>query len=95
MATFSPVWNSYTVTFHTMWSDATAMAMGCMQEPRSAPFASLWDDSCTAEVRIVGEAWMEGGIDDYSMRPAPVPLPAGVILLATALGGLAVAARRK
>jgi hypothetical protein len=92
--TFTLPWTSYSVTFDTTWSDAQAIANGWVQEPTSAPFAALWDDLYTAEVRIVGTGAMEAGIDNYAMQPAPVPLPAGAVLMLTALGGLAATRRR-
>jgi hypothetical protein len=66
------------VIFDTTWSDATAMANSWVQEPTPVPFATLWDDLYTAEVRIAGDGRMEAGIDSYALR-APVPLPAGFV----------------
>lgn len=59
-------------------------------------FAGIFD-----QIKIVDISPMAGGsvngfdVDAVGVTPAPIPLPAGGLLLVTALGGLALTRRRK
>ncbi len=94
---FDPVWTSYSVTFDTNWSDAIAQANGWVRESDSVPFATLWDDIYWSEVRLLGPSVpaISASIDNYSLRPTVVPLPAGLILMGSALLGLGALGRRR
>lgn len=96
-STFDQVWTTYDVTFDTTWSDATALANGWVQETSSVPFATLWDDIYWSEVRLLGPSipGLSASIDNYSLQPAAVPLPAGLLLMGTAMMGLAGLRRRR
>lgn len=90
---FASEWTSYSVSFDTTWDDATALSNGWVQETSSVPFATLWDDIYTSEVRLTGTGEMVAGIDNYSIGagiPA-IPLPATAGLLALALSGFGLA----
>ncbi|THH37336.1 hypothetical protein E4Z66_10505 [Aliishimia ponticola] len=90
-------WTSYSVTFDTNWDDATAMANGWVQETSSVAFSTLWDDIYTAEVRLLGPATpgLSAAIDNYSIQPAAVSLPAGIVLLGSALAGTMAFKRKR
>ncbi|MCV3271074.1 VPLPA-CTERM sorting domain-containing protein [Roseobacter sinensis] len=95
--TFELAWTSYSVTFDTTWSDATAQANGWVQESASVPFATLWDDIYWSEIRLIGPSipGSSAFIDNYSVQPTAVPLPAGLALMGSALLGLGGVARRR
>lgn len=89
------VWDSYSVTFDTSWSNAEAVLNGWVQEDPGLDFAALWDDVYTSEVRILGnnQLNMVAGIDNY--RASVVPVPAAVWLMLSGLVGLVAVARKK
>ncbi|TGD61786.1 VPLPA-CTERM sorting domain-containing protein [Tabrizicola sp. WMC-M-20] len=58
-------------------------------DPKEAIYSGVWD------VSDLGRGQGISHITFYDTAPAPIPLPAGGLLLVTALGGLAIARRRK
>jgi hypothetical protein len=94
---FTSNWQNYSINFDTTWDDATAIANGWVKEPdgtltATPSFAGLWDDVYTSEIRLVGNGGLRAGIDNY--QAAPVPVPAAVWLLGSALMGLLTVRRR-
>jgi hypothetical protein len=53
------------------------------------------DDTWNSEVRILGGTRMVAGIDNYNASVSPVPVPAAVWLLGTALIGLVGFSKRR
>ena len=92
---FNSLWQSYSVTFDTTWSDAEASANGWVQETGSLDFSTLWDDAFNSEVRILGGTGMVAGIDNYNASVSVVPVPAAVWLFGTALIGFVGISRRR
>lgn len=91
-------WRSFGFAFNTEWDDATAIEAGWVREDDSVPFATLWDDIYSAEVRLVGEGLLVAGIDTYRIEVAdvaPVPAPASLALFGLALSWTAARWRRR
>ena len=95
---FNSVWQSYSVSFDTTWSDAVAIANGWVKEADGTTptptFSGLWDDVYNSEIRIMGSGGtMVAGIDNYKV--STIPVPASLWLLGSGLLGLMGIARRK
>ncbi len=59
-------------------------------------FAGIFDQIMIVDTSPMGGGSVNGfDVDAVGVTPAPIPLPAGGLLLVTALGGLALARRRK
>ena len=91
----TPAWDGGTGPDHTL-ADGCARVNGVEREVRGGAFL----DDLGASASWSFEPCAEGSTDFYvaaaeaSITPSPVPMPAGVVLLGTALAGLGWRARR-
>ncbi len=98
---FSGDWTTYTVMFDPNWTDVEAMANGWYPDnmsidPGANPsqsWATTMSDVYTTEVRLSGEGDLLAGVDNFNLKP--VPIPAAVWLFGFGLIGLIGTARRK
>ncbi len=98
---FDNNWNTFDVTFDTSWTDAEAMANGWLPDSQSIslganpsqPWATTMSNVYTTEIRLSGEGYLIGGIDNFKLTA--VPVPAAAWLFASGLFGLLAVGRHR
>ena len=90
VAANSNQWELFDVAFDPTWDDATAGAMGWVQEDGAASFAAVLGGVGWIEVRVLHEGSTIAGVDN--VRLVPAPSPAAIALMAT---GFAARRRRR